>query len=122
MSSIETALANISLCDMEREPAPAHGATQPMTEMRRAEIAGTLAPEPLLQSNPSRFVLFPIQDDEIWQMYKNAEASFWTAEELDLVRNATSCVACGRIDSFCFDCSSHGQSCNIAVLCCRCTI
>lgn len=40
--------------------------------------------EPLLQSTKDRFVLFPIQHDEIWKMYKTAEASFWTAEELDL--------------------------------------
>lgn len=40
--------------------------------------------EPILQENPNRFVLFPIQYDEIWQMYKKAEASFWTAEEIDL--------------------------------------
>jgi len=40
--------------------------------------------EPLLQENPNRFVLFPIQHDEVWQMYKKAEASFWTAEEIDL--------------------------------------
>ncbi|ALI99140.1 ribonucleoside-diphosphate reductase small subunit [Rufibacter tibetensis] len=40
--------------------------------------------EPLLQENPNRFVLFPIQNDAVWQMYKKAEASFWTAEEIDL--------------------------------------
>lgn len=40
--------------------------------------------EPLLKSNISRFVLFPIQHDDIWTMYKKAEASFWTAEEIDL--------------------------------------
>lgn len=40
--------------------------------------------EPILQENKDRFVLFPIQHDDIWQFYKNAEASFWTAEELDL--------------------------------------
>lgn len=40
--------------------------------------------EPLLQENKNRFVLFPIQHDEIWKMYKQAEASFWTAEEIDL--------------------------------------
>ncbi|WP_299761961.1 ribonucleoside-diphosphate reductase small subunit [uncultured Pontibacter sp.] len=40
--------------------------------------------EPILQENPNRFVLFPIQNDEVWQMYKKAEASFWTAEEIDL--------------------------------------
>ncbi|WP_439880755.1 ribonucleoside-diphosphate reductase small subunit [Pontibacter sp. MBLB2868] len=40
--------------------------------------------EPILQENPNRFVLFPIQNDAVWQMYKQAEASFWTAEEIDL--------------------------------------
>lgn len=40
--------------------------------------------EPLLQENKNRFVLFPLQDHDIWQFYKKAEASFWTAEEIDL--------------------------------------
>lgn len=40
--------------------------------------------EPLLMENPQRFVLFPIQHADIWHMYKKAEASFWTAEEIDL--------------------------------------
>jgi len=40
--------------------------------------------EPLLQENPNRFVLFPIKYHDIWMMYKQAEASFWTAEEVDL--------------------------------------
>ena len=41
-------------------------------------------PEPILEKNDSRFVLFPIEHDDIWAYYKNAEASIWTAEELDL--------------------------------------
>lgn len=40
--------------------------------------------EPILEANNSRFVLFPIQHDDIWGFYKKAEASFWTAEEIDL--------------------------------------
>jgi ribonucleoside-diphosphate reductase subunit M2 len=40
--------------------------------------------EPLLKENPGRFVVFPIQWPDIWQMYKKAEASFWTVEEVDL--------------------------------------
>ncbi|KZT62919.1 putative small subunit of ribonucleotide reductase [Calocera cornea HHB12733] len=43
--------------------------------------------EPLLKSTQRRFVLFPIQYHEIWQMYKKAEASFWTAEEMDLSKD-----------------------------------
>ncbi len=40
--------------------------------------------EPLLKENPNRFVLFPIEHDDIWAFYKKSEASFWTAEEIDL--------------------------------------
>jgi ribonucleoside-diphosphate reductase beta chain len=40
--------------------------------------------EPILRENKDRFVLFPIQHNDIWEMYKKAEASFWTAEEIDL--------------------------------------
>ncbi|KAJ3567787.1 hypothetical protein NP233_g6137 [Leucocoprinus birnbaumii] len=40
--------------------------------------------EPLLKESPRRFVLFPIQYPEIWRFYKKAQASFWTAEEINL--------------------------------------
>lgn len=40
--------------------------------------------EILLTENKDRFVLFPIKYADIWEMYKKAEASFWTAEEIDL--------------------------------------
>ncbi|BFG27122.1 hypothetical protein CerSpe_133960 [Prunus speciosa] len=43
--------------------------------------------EPLLAPNPDRFCMFPIQYPEIWEMYKKAEASFWTAEEVDLCQD-----------------------------------
>merc|ERR1719346_200967 len=43
--------------------------------------------EPLLKENPRRFVILPIQYDAIWKMYKKAEASFWTAEEVDLSKD-----------------------------------
>ena len=40
--------------------------------------------ESILMENKNRFVLFPIKYNAIWAMYKQAEASFWTAEEIDL--------------------------------------
>lgn len=43
--------------------------------------------EPLLRENPRRFVIFPIQYPDIWKMYKKAEASFWTVEEVDLSKD-----------------------------------
>jgi len=38
----------------------------------------------LTAKNDSRFVLFPIKHQSLWKAYKDAEASFWTAEEIDL--------------------------------------
>ena len=40
--------------------------------------------EPILRPNKDRFVIFPIQHNDIWDWYKKQEASFWTAEEIDL--------------------------------------
>ena len=40
--------------------------------------------EPILQENKNRFVIFPIKHQDIWEWYKKMEASFWTAEEIDL--------------------------------------
>ncbi len=40
--------------------------------------------EPILVENKDRFVLFPIKYNDIWEFYKKSEASFWTAEEIDL--------------------------------------
>lgn len=40
--------------------------------------------EPILQEDKGRFVLFPIKHWDIWEYYKTHEASFWTAEEIDL--------------------------------------
>ncbi|AKU37467.1 Ribonucleoside-diphosphate reductase subunit [Scale drop disease virus] len=47
----------------------------------------------LLTENPSRFVVFPIQYHDIWQMYKKAQASFWTAEEVDLTKDLAHWIA-----------------------------
>lgn len=40
--------------------------------------------EVLLRENKDRFVILPIKYPRIWEMYKKHEASFWTAEEIDL--------------------------------------
>ncbi|EDK42920.1 Ribonucleotide-diphosphate reductase (RNR), small subunit [Lodderomyces elongisporus] len=50
----------------------------------RRQIKEAEKDEPLLKENKRRYVMFPIRYHEIWQMYKKAEASFWTAEEIDL--------------------------------------
>ena len=43
--------------------------------------------EILLSEDEKRFVIFPIKQDAFWQMYKKAQANFWTAEELDLTKD-----------------------------------
>jgi len=40
--------------------------------------------EKILVENPDRFVIFPIQYNDIWEFYKQHQAAFWTAEEVDL--------------------------------------
>jgi ribonucleoside-diphosphate reductase beta chain len=63
--------------------------TKTAQEQEEISLSGVLPKdmsieEPILKENPDRFVLFPIQHDDIWSFYKKAEASFWTAEEIDL--------------------------------------
>ena len=43
--------------------------------------------EPLLQEDDNRYVMFPIQDQDIWQMYKKQVDCFWRAEEIDLSKD-----------------------------------
>jgi len=43
--------------------------------------------EVLLSEENKRYVIFPIKYDNIWKMYKQAEANFWTTEELDLSKD-----------------------------------
>lgn len=50
----------------------------------RFTLSNPMSLDPILQTQESRFVIFPVQYGELWQMYKKAEASFWTAEEIDL--------------------------------------
>uniref|UniRef100_A0A2K6DRC5 Ribonucleoside-diphosphate reductase subunit M2 n=1 Tax=Macaca nemestrina TaxID=9545 RepID=A0A2K6DRC5_MACNE len=56
---------------------------QEPAERKTKAAAPGVEDEPLLRENPCRFVIFPIEYHDIWQMYKKAEASFWTAEEVD---------------------------------------
>ncbi|KLO07137.1 ribonucleotide reductase [Schizopora paradoxa] len=53
----------------------------------RLRIHTDFLDEPILFASRRRFVLFPIQYPDIWEMYKKAEASFWTAEEVDLSKD-----------------------------------
>ncbi|NEQ48714.1 MAG: ribonucleoside-diphosphate reductase [Leptolyngbya sp. SIO3F4] len=67
--------------EAQEHETPAVQAAEENPETARAQAD---ANEPILSENKDRFVLFPIQHNDIWQFYKKAEASFWTAEEIDL--------------------------------------
>ncbi|KAI0254365.1 ribonucleotide reductase small subunit [Lactifluus subvellereus] len=79
--------------DARRSPSPNSESEQGECEelgLRKRFVGDVDLPEsqePLLMESKRRFVLFPIQYHEIWQMYKKAEASFWTAEEVDLSKD-----------------------------------
>jgi ribonucleoside-diphosphate reductase subunit M2 len=48
---------------------------------------GNVESESILSAEEKRYVIFPIKYDDVWKMYKKAEANFWTAEELDLSKD-----------------------------------
>jgi len=54
----------------------------PMSEVIHRRIQ-----EPLLTENPDRYVMFPIQDADIWKMYKKQMDCFWRAEEIDFSKD-----------------------------------
>ena len=56
-------------------------------KVHRHKLKQLEAEEPLLVENKRRYVMFPIRYHEIWNFYKKAEASFWTAEEIDLSKD-----------------------------------
>uniref|UniRef100_A0A8B9C188 Ribonucleoside-diphosphate reductase subunit M2 n=1 Tax=Anser brachyrhynchus TaxID=132585 RepID=A0A8B9C188_9AVES len=86
------ALKGLALSDKENTP-PAASSSRVLASKAARNIFQEPVPrsaeqeEPLLRENPRRFVVFPIQYHDIWQMYKKAEASFWTAEEVDLSKD-----------------------------------
>ncbi|XP_054879990.1 ribonucleoside-diphosphate reductase subunit M2-like isoform X2 [Poeciliopsis prolifica] len=94
--TLSSQIDNMSL-DKENTP-PSLNSTRVLASKTARKIFSDPAPkavmkssseeeEPLLKENPRRFVIFPIQYHDIWQMYKKAEASFWTAEEVDLSKD-----------------------------------
>ncbi|GLB33688.1 putative ribonucleotide reductase small subunit [Lyophyllum shimeji] len=89
---MSVSVTEITQCvdNMSVQPKCAEQAEQPKSSVHElqsrfvGEIDLPEHEEPLLKESKRRFVLFPIQYPEIWQLYKQAQASFWTAEEIDL--------------------------------------
>ena len=49
----------------------------------------TYLDDPLLKESEDRYVMFPIQDEDVWKMYKKQVDCFWRAEEVDLSKDLT---------------------------------
>ena len=67
----------------------------------RADIERQQQDEPLLVDNPERFCMFPVKFQDIWEMYKKAEASFWTGESTAQLLTSTwlsqqPCLPCAQ--------------------------
>ena len=77
-----TSIENLSLTN--KENAGTTSAKKQVKDITKSDMNVNFNEEPLLKDNPNRFVILPIQYDDIWRMYKKAQASFWTAEEVDL--------------------------------------
>jgi ribonucleoside-diphosphate reductase subunit M2 len=109
LKDVTSKMGNVAVNDENQVPAglfvkktkvlgesQAQNAKNPNTPKNPTKAVATLEPtketqnyqnEPLLRDNPRRFVVFPIKYHDIWAMYKKAEASFWTAEEVDLSKD-----------------------------------
>mmetsp|Transcript_58698 Transcript_58698/g.109896 ORF Transcript_58698/g.109896 Transcript_58698/m.109896 type:complete len:484 (-) Transcript_58698:48-1499(-) len=72
---------DLQTCFLEDTPPPRK--SQVSDEYKKLEKQ-----DPLLKENPQRWVMFPLQHPEVWEMYKKHEASFWTAEEIDLAQDS----------------------------------
>ncbi|KAH8032494.1 hypothetical protein HPB51_025947 [Rhipicephalus microplus] len=78
----------ISIRDKENQlPDDSGKVEKKVPQQQVARRSTSVEDEPLLRENPRRFVVFPIQYEDIWRMYKKAEASFWTVEEVDLAKD-----------------------------------
>lgn len=78
--------------------------------------------EPLLTAQNQRFTMFPIRYKSIWEMYKKAEASFWTGlsslcflyfEWCNLIKKAHNFVNATLIMPCVCDCSVSRSGCFI---------
>lgn len=75
---------------------PSPAVSRCASEVHLDEVPNTLskaddlwADELILKDNPERFSLFPIKHADVWRMFKQHEACFWTLEEIDLSNDLT---------------------------------
>lgn len=79
----------LSLRQSDQENQDENIAHSQYTEMTINSQNNGKLPEKLLEENPNRFVILPIQYQDLWKMYKQHMAAFWTAEEVRLADDLT---------------------------------
>lgn len=84
---LTTSLKTVQINDENVDPNSSIKSSTPMRPTAEKPKKKYVEDEPLLRENPNRFVVFPIKYHDIWAFYKKAEASFWTAEEIDLSKD-----------------------------------
>merc|ERR1712076_212180 len=89
LGEITGQLSNVNI----NEPTP-KVENEPASKVEKNSVSSTdvteksnIQDEPLLRDNPRKYVMFPIEYPDVWQMYKKAVASFWTVEEVDLSKD-----------------------------------
>eukprot|EP00494_Astrolonche_serrata_P024742 UN25002 len=82
LKNVAEDLSNLNLCNAGLETYAGDSHTEDI-QTTKTET------EPLLTEQRNRFVLFPLQNTPVWEMYKKHVASFWTAEEIDLSDDKT---------------------------------
>jgi len=89
MGSSVVAMANMDQTLRDTTRVEASVATKLPLSRMSAELIELEKNDSLFSENPQRWVMFPIKYPEVWEMYKKHEASFWTAEEIDLSQDNT---------------------------------
>lgn len=79
-SATADATATVAVVAKAAPAAPKAAAAAPPQQNDLGGENGRRLPEPLLDENPNRWTMLPIKYPAIWEMYKKAEASFWTGE------------------------------------------
>lgn len=68
---------------MSNLPSPSASSESSLVDLARGDCDAS-AGEPMLAPSLKRFTVYPIEHSDLWDMYKKAQASNWTAEEIDL--------------------------------------
>ena len=56
--------------------------------------------EPILQENPGKYTVFPIEYHDIWKLYEEGIGNFWTVEEIDFSKDKDDWIKLNNDEQF----------------------